>query len=563
MKTFKRGLIALVVVVLVYVLTSFVIGRLILAETARFAESLALQEGVTVHRLDYRAGLFSGVLRYDLDYVPPPESLPGAVHWGGLRHVQGEMRMRHGPWVGDGFALAAGEGQAEVPAQMRQALPELAAAQPLVKVKLRHAFDRSVRMEFVGLDHAGPVVSAQLDALRGTVELAGAKGQARFDAALDWLDFELQVQKSRLDIVEPADEAVSIAVTGLSSSGALRRQASAWTGTLELALEGGELHTDEGHVKAHALASGFVLGVSEIADGPRPSLEVKMALGGLEIEATEGELARVSVGRTEAEAELVEAWPQLWIGRSDLQARDLRVADEHPLLHAEHLRLHSEAFQRGMLFAQDMALELGSAQWGETRLGGGRLAVTLDGVDGLALSRMLEALARSAHVPPQLSEPQLQRALLEGAQIILAGHPSLSLEQGLHVRSKDDLHGRLVLKLAERDGEGDGLLEALMRLQVQGEVTAQHDALRELFRQVVEAEQGRPGVAVRETVEREGDARYQAWLAGMQGSPYVTVTPEAVSSRIEYAGEALDINGVPTDPMLALLLLAMLGGDGF
>lgn len=559
MKVVLRIAAALAVLVVAYVLTAFVIGRVIVSETTRFSEALTLQEGVKVHRLDYEAGLFGGVLRYDLDYVPPPDSLLAAVEWPGVRNARGEMAVRHGPWVGDGFALAVGQGRAEVPVALRSALPGLPVDRSLLDVTLRYHLNRSVRADFVGLEHEGPLLLGDSLGTRGTARLSGVSGWAQFDASLNWLDFDYAVKGAVIDVIEPVEEAARVAFNGLRGHGELKRVGEEWTGTLDTALDGFEFGAREGSLRLESLLADALLGLAETADGPRPTLRGQLTLKSFDVDARGDHPARLRVGGMRAEVDAQEDWPHMWTGTSALNADNVETVSEGLSVRTEFVRLDSLTTRRAALLDQTLTLTLGPMQWGESRLGGGRLAFSLNGLDGLALSRLVDVATLNAAVPPRATDEEVQQVLMQAAEVIFAGTPAFAIDHaGLSVLQADDVRSKLSLSLTASTITPVNWLELPSRLQVQGGFTARLDAVNQLFRLAAEAEHRGQGLDAAK-VRSIGDARYADWLAGMRELPYVAVTADSITSEVGFANDVLTFNGQQVDPVLLLLMLAMFG----
>ncbi|MDX5364718.1 MAG: YdgA family protein [Pseudazoarcus pumilus] len=560
MKIVLRITAALAVLVVAYVLAAFGIGRVLVSETGQFADALSQQDGVTVHRLEYEAGVFNGVLRYELDYIPPPESLLAVTEWPGVRNARGEMVVRHGPWVGDGFALAAGDGRAEVPADLRTALPELAADQPLLDVALRVHFDRSVRTDFRVPEHEGPLVLSDASGARGTAQLKGASGWAQFDAALNWLDFSYGVEALHAELTAPAEEAARLAFNGLRVQAELQRAGDAWTGTLNTALDGFDFGSDEGAMRLEQLLADVMLGVAPTAAGPRPHLKATLALQSFVVDTLGEQAASLRVGKVRGEADLVEDWPQLWSGTSSAHASNIETASNGLSVRTSQISLDSIAARRGALVDQTVNIVLGPLQWGQNELGGGRLSMTLNGMNGASLSRLLEVMALHDNVPPQATEQDVHHAMMLAAESAFAGTPLLSFDHvDLSVLQQDDIRSNLSLSLSAPTTTPVNWQELPARLKVQGNLTAQLAAVNQLFRLAADAEHHGKGLdpaAVREI----GDARYAHWLAGIRELPYVTVTEDRLTSDVGFANDVLTFNGQQVDPMLLMLMLGMLGG---
>ena len=557
MKTILRIAAALAVLVIAYVLVAFAIGRVIVSETKHFSEALALQEGVTVHRLDYQAGLFDGVLRYDLDYIPPPDSMLSVTEWSGVRHARGEMLVRHGPWVGNGLALAAGEGRTEVPEALRALLPGLAADMPLLDLQLRYNFGRSVRADFLWLEHEGPLVLNDALDTRGSVRLKGAKGWAEFDSSLSWIDFSYGVEAALIEAISPVEEAARLAFNGLRVAGELERVEAEWTGKLNTGLDAFEFGSLDGALRAENLLADALLGVVATAEGPRPTLRATMALRSFDVETQGEHPASLRAGSVHAEADLLEDWPQLWSGTSSLRASNIESASKGLKVRTEHVSLASDTSRRAALFDQTLTFKLGPMLWGSTQLGGGRVVFSMKGVDGPTLSHLIEMATLNTNTPPQATDQQVQEAMIDAVEATFAGTPALSIDHaGLSVLQEDDIRSELEVSLTVPTISPVNWLELPERLKVQGGLTARLDAVNQLFRLAAEAEHKVEGFDAA-TMRDIGDARYAKWLAGMRELPYVTVTDETITSDVGFAGNVLTFNGEQVDPMLLLLMLAM------
>lgn len=557
MKTILRIAAALAVLVIAYVLVAFAIGRVIVSETERFSEALALQEGVTVRRLDYEAGLFDGVLRYDLDYTPPPDSMLTVTEWSGVRNARGEMVVRHGPWVGNGLALAAGEGSTEVPEALRSVLPGLAADAALLDMQLRYNFGRSVRADFVWLEHEGPLVLNDALNTRGSVRLKGAKGWAEFDSSLSWIDFSYGVESALLEALSPVEEAARLAFNGLRVAGELERVDAEWVGTLNTGLDSFDFASLDGALRAEHLLADALLGTVATAEGPRPTLRATMALRAFDVE-TQGERpASLRAGSVRAEAELVEDWPQLWSGTSKLHASNIESASEGLTVRTEYVSLDSDTTRRGALLDQTLSFKLGPMLWGHTQLNGGRLVFSMKGMDGPALSRLIEVVTLNSQTPPQATDEQVHQAMMMAAEATFAGTPVLAIDHAsLSVLQEEDIRSNLELSLTGPTISPVNWLELPERLKVQGGLTARLDAVNQLFRLAAETDHSGRGFDAA-TVRDIGDARYIEWLEDVRELPYVTVTADTITSEVGFTGDVLTFNGEQVDPMLLLLMLAI------
>lgn len=559
MKSVVRVAAVVTVLVVAYVAAAFAIGRVIVSETARFSEALAAQPGVTVHRLDYEAGVFGGVLRYDFDYAPPPDSLLAVAEWSGVRNAQGEMVMRHGPWVDKAPALAAGKGRTEVPAALRRELPGLAADRALIETRVRIAFDRSVHATFTGLEHDGPLAPDGLPGARGSLRLAGITAQAGFDAALNWLDLELDVNTALLDVTAPLEDAARLALDGLRVRAELERVGAEWTGPVDIALAGFDFAAAAGDWRMADLSADAQLGVADTPHGPRPSLRGSFALKSFGLDARGEHPVLLRVTGLRGEADLVEDWPQMWTGTSSMHTGPLELTATGEALRWEQLSIESDTVRREALLDQTLSFGIGALQFDDARLGGARLVFSMNGIDGAALSHVVEVASRGATVPPQANEAEVQQALMQSAEIIFAGTPAVAIDHlGLSVLQEDDLRGRLALSLKPSAITPPNWMQLPERLQVEGDALLRLDAMNHLFRIVSAAELRGHDLSDSE-VRRIADARFADWLQRMRELPHVAVDAEAVRTDIGYVDGMLTFNGQPVDPTMLLLMLALAG----
>lgn len=567
MKSVVRIFIAVAVLVLAYVAAAWAIGRVVVAETAKVAAELALHDGVTVRRLDYEAGVFGGLLRYDLGYRPAPDSALDEV-LPAVRHLRGEMALRHGPWVGDGFALAAGDGAVAMPPGLRAALPDLPPDAALLGLRLRHAFDRSLRLDFDGFEYDGRVAALEPGGDDGHMRLTDARGWVEFDPALSWMRFDVALGRWHFDGTEP--EPVRLGVQDMAASGDVRREGERfWSGSTELRL--GELDGAGRDLdfRLAGLAGRMEASMRPGGDGDaRPALRTEVSLGSAALDGRGTKPAMLQLGELRGDADMIEEWPHVWTGRSTLILRDLALGDTQPRLRSESLTLRADAARRGAVYDQSTALDVGPTRFRDTHVGGGGLTLSLRGIDGDALSDLLQVVERHWQEPPEADETELRRALQAAGQRIMAGRPELSLDRiALTVLRDNDLAARAAIVFDGAPGLAPTDFSAWMeRTELSAGLVARLDAVQELIRLITEAEAvaaaagGAPPDAA--AIAREASARYFAFVTAATRSPLLVLGPEELRSEIAYARGGFTVNGVDADPMELLGAMAAIDLPG-
>lgn len=560
MKSALRVIAAIVVLVLAYLIATFAVGRVMVSETKRFAEELAQRDGVVVHRLDYEAGLFNGVLRYDLEYQVLPGSLLAELTTE-VPRLNGQMEMRHGPWVGDGFALAAGDGAVAVPEYLRGMLPELAPSAVLLDTRLRAGFDRTSRFEFEGMDYAGKVVSpGEPD---GTLKLAGTEGWVEFDAELSVLRFDVNIGEWRLSAPEP--DPVDVVVDQLTARADLERVGNDWVGDMEMGFR--EVATGDGEADMRfgkfALRADAAMRPSA-AEGQRVGLRMEFDLASAAVQGRGNWNGKLSSGTLSGEADIVEEWPQVWTGRSEMVLNDVQFGEPDALIGVTSIRIDADGARKGEVYDQTSVLTLGPMSFKQSKLSGGEVVLTLQGIDGQALSDV--TLLQGS------DDPRAMAVLQEAARAIMAGQPRIAIDRaGLNVLKDNDVSAHAAFSFNGEPGVDPTDANAwIERSALKAGLSARLDAVQELIRLVTEAEavaQAPSGVAPNaDEITRQANARYFDFVSALRQSPYVVLTADALQTEVAYAGGKLTINGVESDPLAlfglaASIALPSLGGD--
>lgn len=225
----RKGLSALILIALVYLVFSFWTSRSLSQEVAAYADTLIQRDDVMVTQLEYQGGLFSGTLVYDLTWRPMEgEALEirefltllddfglesGAA--GGLR-LRGHQRVQHGPWIGGShrFGRARATVAIPLPDAARVYLPQYPGKTPLFSIELVAGLRGESIVSIRSADYRGRVVDewgetvAQLTLLGMNIELRGNRAITR-------VGLHGNIDRWALEI--PSDD-ISIDLTGLKFS---------------------------------------------------------------------------------------------------------------------------------------------------------------------------------------------------------------------------------------------------------------------------------------------------------------------------------------------------------
>lgn len=214
----RRSLMLLVLLSLLVVLwavASWVIGRGVDAEIRRLDAELNALDTVSVETMTYRRGVFSGELEYAIRVdggALLPEHAPLLVMSTGDRdgivRLAGTAQVRHGPWLGDRLGVVAITAELRLPTPlMRGLLPDLPPDAAVLRVDALLDWSRQSRAQISGTDYQGRL-GAGLMPIRGALDVHdwGGRLELHNDTVHAWF------HTGRLDLVIdwPQPTAVSV-----------------------------------------------------------------------------------------------------------------------------------------------------------------------------------------------------------------------------------------------------------------------------------------------------------------------------------------------------------------
>lgn len=269
---------AVLVVAMAYAASVFWIGRMVEQEVGTWSQTLAERDDVLVTRLDYDRRFGSGTLDYDLAWRPL-ETDPwhemldtlGLLSTQGLR-LTGSLPVRHGPWVGGGFALAGSEASLPLPEIVRPFLPQYPGQTPLVQIEALLTFGGEAQATARVIEYRGRIQGPDMPA-PGQVELAGLRGSIRAADSLDRLVLEVVMDKGALRI---PDEGLAMELSGLEMTADTSEfMPRVWVGPVAFRIDNLAVEVAGNRLETSGVS---IQGDSHVSDG-RLSSSALMAVG--------------------------------------------------------------------------------------------------------------------------------------------------------------------------------------------------------------------------------------------------------------------------------------------
>ncbi|NHA15413.1 YdgA family protein [Thioalkalivibrio sp. XN279] len=202
-----------------YFLATFLVGQRAEREINALGAALQAQDDIRVTQFEYQRGFFGGTLAYDLSWEPQEaaavlEALreAGALSEDSLR-VRGDMHVRHGPWIGGGFGVAAADTSVALPDELRAALPQYPGESPMLRVAGRITFAGMLAADVRAVDYDGRITPAELGG-SARLELKGLQAKLRVTPQLDRGAVELRMERGMVGISEGA-ESFELSVDGV------------------------------------------------------------------------------------------------------------------------------------------------------------------------------------------------------------------------------------------------------------------------------------------------------------------------------------------------------------
>ena len=313
MKMNKPLLVAALVLLAGYFLATFLVGQRAEREITALGAALTAHDDVRVTQFDYRRGFFGGELEYDLSWEPQEAAVAlealreaGALTEDSLR-IRGTMQVRHGPWIGGGFGVAATETALALPDELRPSLPQYPGQAPVLQAEARITFGGMLRTHIRAVDYDGLVNPPELDG-SARVMLKGLEATLDSTPQLDRIVMTLRLERGVAEVRE-GTEFFELAVDGMYlDADAEEARPRIWLGTsgggfgrIAVTMTEGEFVMHEAQVATNTwmederIHSGSTLSFGEtmLAGQAVQGGELKMSLRDLDAAATE-ELARLS-----------------------------------------------------------------------------------------------------------------------------------------------------------------------------------------------------------------------------------------------------------------------------
>jgi hypothetical protein len=219
MKTNKPLLVAAVILLAGSFLATFLVGQRAEREISALGTALAAHEDVRVTQFDYERGFFGGTLVYDLAWQPQgADGLLEALREAGALaedslSIRGTMQVRHGPWIGGGFGVAATDAAVDLPDELRAALPEYPGQAPLLRMEARITFAGMLRTRVRAVDYDGRITPPELGG-SARLEVKGLEATLRSTPELDRVGMALRLDRGLFGVSADA-EAFELSVDGM------------------------------------------------------------------------------------------------------------------------------------------------------------------------------------------------------------------------------------------------------------------------------------------------------------------------------------------------------------
>ena len=313
MKMNKPLLVAALFLLAGYFIATYLVGQRAAREIDALGAALAAHPDLEVTQFDYRRGFFGGELVYDLAWSPQEAAeFLDALREGGLLEeeslrVSGAMQVRHGPWIGGGFGVAATDTQLALPDEIRAALPEYPGQAPLLRVAGRLTFGGMVEARVRTVDYDGFIAPPELGG-RARLELKGLDATLRSTPRLDRAVITLRMERGVIGVSD-GGEAFELSIDGmyfdadaeevrprlwLGTSGGGFGRVAVTTASGEFAMHEARIATNTWMESARAQStSTMTFGAITLAGHSAQGGELVVAVRDLDADALE-ELARLS-----------------------------------------------------------------------------------------------------------------------------------------------------------------------------------------------------------------------------------------------------------------------------
>jgi hypothetical protein len=219
MKMNKPLLVFALVLLAGYFLATFLVGQRAEQEINALGAALEAEGDIRVTQFDYQRGFFGGTLAYDLSWEPQEAAAAlealreaGALSEDSLR-VRGTMQVRHGPWIGGGFGVAAADTSVALPDELRAALPQYPGDAPMLRMAGRITFAGMLGADIRAVDYDGRIAPPELEG-SARLEVKGLEATLRITPQLDRGSVALRMERGLVGVSEGA-ESFELEVDGM------------------------------------------------------------------------------------------------------------------------------------------------------------------------------------------------------------------------------------------------------------------------------------------------------------------------------------------------------------
>jgi hypothetical protein len=298
----KKLMIAVMVIVSAYLTATVYTGFLFDKKIGELNRQLTASEGMQVHNLAYKRGIFSGKLHYDVEYRMD-ELIDRIFEEGGLveeqrtklldwLRLEGEVDVKHGPFIGggNGFAVAWFKTELMLPEQLHSYLPEHPGSTPWAQVVTVMGFDGMAKSVVTGMNYDGTIRDPEGDVGRiigMTLENWGAT--INLNTRLNMLGLSAYLGKMSFS-VEEAEESNEFEIQDLQlESNSIKQTELLWDGDSRFSIA--KMHLREDEVKTDI--RNFVIEAESIFKGD--TFDNTIAIRSGEIKNSDGALKGVAI----------------------------------------------------------------------------------------------------------------------------------------------------------------------------------------------------------------------------------------------------------------------------
>lgn len=285
-------------------------------------------------------------------------------------------------------------------------------------------------------------------------------------------------------------------------------------------------------------------------------LRLDRALLGFDEGAGSGE---IELAGLYLDADMQEARPQLWTGTSGAGFGRISLNSPEDTFSLTEGRVASDTRLEGDRVHATTAMTIGESKIQRYSIQGGEMTISVRDLDADALAelgRLSNEFAETGGLPDTDEGVAQFMAQLER---IVAGNPAVAVERlAVAFEAPDDLVGSYYVTVEGVNELSLESLDVLARgLRSTAELRLKQSALRYLARRVAAEQLVEPSDA---ELDEAAAGMYQTAIAGMEGLPFVTITPEEIVAAVELRDGALfagDTEVMNIEQMLVTMLSGM------